>query len=114
MLELEQLHFNMCQQSWRESIGTRIAHECEDVKLDLQLDKRVDKKTFKRGREAAKWAAKLMLQERPPELLEERDWIEQRAVVDAANQKGAQLSYYDHLPVDDWMPPTEQGQKQYI
>ncbi len=57
-----------------------------------------------------------MLWERLPELLEEQDWIEQRAIVDAANKKGAQLSYYDHLPVDEWMPPfaTEQRMKEYI
>ncbi len=49
VLDIEQLHLNMMQQCWRESIGTQIAHECKDAKLDFQLDKKVDKKTFKRG-----------------------------------------------------------------
>ncbi len=54
VLDAEQPDLNRCQQSWRELISTRIAHECEDAKLDFQLDKKVDKKVFKRGREAAK------------------------------------------------------------
>ncbi len=51
-----------------------------------------------------------------PELLEEEDWPVRRAVVDAAYKQGSHLSYYDHLPVDEWMPPfaTEQGKKQYV
>ncbi len=61
VLDEEQPHLNMMQQGWREQIGIRIAHKCEDAKLDFQLDKKVDKKTFKRGREAANWAAKLTL-----------------------------------------------------
>ncbi len=49
-------------------------------------------------------------------MLEDQDWIDRRAIVDAANAKGAQLCYYDHLPIDKWMPPfdTEQKVKQYI
>ncbi len=49
VLEVEQPHLNAMQQGWLEMIGTRVAHKCEDVKLDFQLDKKVDKKTFKRG-----------------------------------------------------------------
>ncbi len=59
------------------------------------------------GREAAKWAAKLMLQEWLPELLDEQDWIDRRAVVNAHNAKGKWLYYYDHLPTNEWMPPIE-------
>ncbi len=42
-----------------------------------------------------------------PELLDEQDWIDRRAVVDAHNAKGEWLSYYDHLPIEEWMPPFE-------
>ncbi len=49
VLDIKQPHLNMMQQGWRESIGTRITHDCEDAKLDFQLDKKVDKKSFKRG-----------------------------------------------------------------
>ncbi len=47
VLEVEQPHLNTCQQGWRESIGTPIAHKCENAKHDFQLDKHVDKKMFK-------------------------------------------------------------------
>ncbi len=57
-----------------------------------------------------------MLREWLPELLENQDWIDRRAVVDAANAKGARLSYYDHLPIDQWMLPfdSDAKAKQYI
>ncbi len=76
VLDLEQPRLDVQQQSWQEQIGTKIAQECENAKLDFQMDERVDKKTYKRGREAAKWAAKLTLREWLPELLEEQDWID--------------------------------------
>ncbi len=62
---------------------------------------------YKQGCEAAKWAAKLTLREWLPELLDEQDWIDRRAVMNAHNVKGEWLSYYDHLPTNEWMPPFE-------
>ncbi len=36
--------------------------------------------------------------------------------MEAMNMKGAWLSYYDHLPIDEWMPPFDCEAKvmQYI
>ncbi len=115
-LDLEQPRLDVQQHGWQEQINTKIAQECKNAKLDFQMDKRVDKKMNKRGCEAAKWAAKLTLQERLPELLEEQDWINRRVVVDAANVKGDRLSYYNHLPIEEWLPPfdSEAKAKQYI
>ncbi len=59
----------------------------------------------------AKWAAKLTLWERLPELLDEQDRIDRRAIVNAHNSKGVRLSNYDHLLPDEWMPPFDSEMK---
>ncbi len=64
------------QESAQEQIGVRIGQACNNARFDFQIDKRIDKKTYKQGRLAAKWAAKLMLQEWLPELSDEHDWID--------------------------------------
>ncbi len=111
---LEQPCLSADQQSWWEQIGTKISQECDNAKLDFQMDEQVDKKMYKRGCEAAKWAAKLMLREWLLELLDEQDWIDRRAVMNAHNAKGKWLSYYDHLPTNEWMPPFKSEAKAYI
>ncbi len=96
----------------QEQISTRIWQVCDNAKLDFWIDERIDKKTFKRGRLAAKFSAKLTLRERLPELLDSKDWTKRIAIVDDHNAKGGHLSYWDHLPTDEWMPPFDSEAKE--
>ncbi len=51
------------------------------------------------------FTAKLSLREQLPKLLDAKDWAGRRAIVDDHNAKGGHLSYWDHLPTDEWTPP---------
>ncbi|MCP4601976.1 MAG: hypothetical protein GY847_15915, partial [Proteobacteria bacterium] len=42
--------------------------------------------------------------ERLPELNDDVEWAKRKRIVDGHNEKGACLSYWDHLPTDDWRP----------
>ncbi len=47
-----------------------------------------------------------------PELMDSKDWSKRRAIVDDHNAKGRHLSYWDHLPTDEWMPPFDSEVKE--
>ncbi len=95
------------QESISEQICTRIWQECEDTLLDFSIDERINKKPFKRGRLVAKFAAKLNLQERLPELQDDKEWAKWKKIVDDHNMHGGHLSYWDHLPTNEWMLPFD-------
>ncbi len=92
------------QEGLREQICTCIWQDCKTAVADFSLDDQVDKQTFKQGREAAKYAAKLNLRERLPEMDDNVAWAKRRQVVDADNARGGCLGYWDHLPTHLWMP----------
>ncbi len=47
-----------------------------------------------------------------PELRDLKEWARQRAIVDDHNAHGGHLSYWDHLPTDEWMPPFDSEAKE--
>ncbi len=54
---------------------------------------------------AAKYAAKLNLQERLPDMHDVKQWAKRKDIVDDHNVHGESLSYWDHLPTDEWTLP---------
>ncbi len=46
-----------------------------------------------------------------PELMDDQDWIDRRAIVNAHNSKGEWLSYYYHLSTNEWTPPFDSEMK---